>query len=36
MVFFAAKHAMRTKTWGAALCVVLTLAGPAIRVLMAK
>jgi len=35
-IFFAAKYALRAKTWGAALCVVLALAGPAIRVLFAK
>jgi hypothetical protein len=35
-VFFAAKYAMRAKTWGAALCVAVALLGPAVRILFAK
>jgi hypothetical protein len=36
VIFFAAKYAMRAKTWGAAVCVAAALLGPAVRVLFAK
>jgi len=36
LIFIAAKYAMRAKTWGAALCVALTLLAVMIRVLFAK
>jgi len=36
MIYFAAKYALRTKTWGAALCVVLSVLGLCFRVLLAK
>jgi hypothetical protein len=36
VIFLAAKHAMRAKTWGAALCVAVALLMPAVRILFAK
>jgi hypothetical protein len=36
VLFFAAKYAMRTKTWGAALCVALSLLMVGVKILFAK
>jgi hypothetical protein len=36
VIYFAAKYALRTKTWGAYLCVVLVLLRPCISILFAK
>jgi len=35
-IFFAAKYAMRSKPWGAALCVAAALLGPIWRIMTAK
>jgi hypothetical protein len=36
IIFFAAKYAMRAKTWGAALCVALSLLMVGVKILLAK
>ncbi|MDR1841270.1 MAG: YIP1 family protein [Holophagales bacterium] len=36
LIFIAAKHALKAKTWGAALCVALTLLGVVVRVVFAR
>lgn len=36
MIFFAAKYTLRTKTWGATICVALALLIPGLSVWMAK
>jgi hypothetical protein len=36
MIFLATKYTLRTKTWGAALCVALAMLMPVLRVLTAK
>jgi len=36
IIYFAAKHALRAKTWGAALCVILSLLALGFRILLAK
>ncbi|MDR0499562.1 MAG: hypothetical protein LBH03_07540 [Holophagales bacterium] len=36
LIYFAAKYALRTKTWGACLCAALSLLGPCFRIFLAK